>query len=92
MATFDKATPVANSDLLVISATDVFGRRYLLPGLMAREGDGGHAVHGVAVGLLAAALHSLVDFPLQIAGCAVVFVVLSALMVSWRSQSMEPSR
>ena len=52
MATFDKATPVANGDLLVISAVDVFGRRYLLASF---HGD----TNGLATLPVLAAVHAL---------------------------------
>ena len=52
MATFDKATPVANGDLLVISATDVFGRSYLLASF---HGD----TNGLATLPVLAAVHAL---------------------------------
>uniref|UniRef100_A0A7S0EEX2 Endonuclease/exonuclease/phosphatase domain-containing protein n=1 Tax=Phaeocystis antarctica TaxID=33657 RepID=A0A7S0EEX2_9EUKA len=52
MATFDKATPVANGDLLVISAVDVFGRSYLLASF---HGD----TNGLATLPVLAAVHAL---------------------------------
>lgn len=74
--------------VIFLAALWIFSRRYLIPTIL--EGGGGevssYALHGVVVGLVAAALHSLVDFPLQIAGCAVLFVVLSAVVISWRRQ------
>ena len=52
MATFDKATPVANGDLLVIFAVDVFGRSYLLASF---HGD----TNGLATLPVLAAVHAL---------------------------------
>jgi len=52
MASFDKTTPVANGDLLVISATDVFGRSYLLASF---HGD----TNGLATLPVLAAVHAL---------------------------------
>jgi len=52
MATFDKATPVASGDLLVISATDAFGRSYLLASF---HGD----TNGLATLPVLAAVHAL---------------------------------
>ena len=44
-------------------------------------------VHGIVVGIAAVALHSIVDFPLQINACAVLFVVLSGLLVAYRKRT-----
>ena len=52
MSTFDKATPVANGDLLVISVVDIFGRRYLLASF---HGD----TNGLATLPVLAAVHAL---------------------------------
>ena len=52
MASFDKTPSVANGDLLVISATDVFGRSYLLASF---HGD----TNGLATLPVLAAVHTL---------------------------------
>ena len=52
MASFDKSTPVANGDLLVVSVADVFGRKYLLASF---HGD----TNGLATLPVLAAVHAL---------------------------------
>ncbi|HXI03089.1 MAG TPA: O-antigen ligase family protein, partial [Candidatus Saccharimonadales bacterium] len=69
---------------IFLAGLAIFAWRYLLPGILGRRSPQSYAVHGAAVGIVAAALHSAVDFPLQVAGCAVLFVVLSAAVVSHR--------
>jgi len=64
---------------------------YILPGVL-KEGVGDrYAVHGVSIGLIAVGLHSIVDFPLQINACALLFVVLAALLIAYRRREEAPS-
>lgn len=74
--------------LIFLAALGIFMKRYVIPEILGRGEVESYAVHGAIVGITAVALHSLVDFPLQIAGCSVLFVVLSATIVAWR-QRME---
>jgi O-antigen ligase len=72
--------------VIFVAAFAIFAWRYLLPGILNGKEAESYAMHGVVVGIVAVALHSLVDFPLQIIGCAVLFVVLSAVAVAYRTQ------
>lgn len=67
----------------------IFLWRYILPGVLSRRRMDSYAFHGVAVGILAAAAHSIVDFPLQVTACAVLFVLLGGLLVVYRVKVEE---
>jgi O-antigen ligase len=69
------------------AAFGIFAWRYLLPGVLTGRRREPYAVHGIVIGIAAAALHSVVDFPLQINACAVLFVVLSGLLVAYRKRA-----
>jgi len=43
------------------------------------------------VGVLTVALHSFVDFPLQINACAVLLVTMTGLLVATRLTAEEPA-
>jgi O-antigen ligase len=70
--------------VIFVAAFAIFIWRYLLPGILLGGRGERYAMHGVAVGITTIALHSVVDFPLQINGCAVLFVVLSSLLIAHR--------
>jgi O-antigen ligase len=70
--------------VIFLAATGMFAWRYLLAGVLGRKRGDPYAIHGVAIGLISAALHSVVDFPLQITACAALFVSLAGLLVAWR--------
>jgi O-antigen ligase len=69
---------------LFAAALAIFVWRYVRPGLIARGLTDSYAIHGVVVGIFAVALHSIVDFPLQINACAVLLVVMAGLLVAYR--------
>ena len=75
--------------VVFLSALIIFAWKYLLPGVLRDNREEPYMIHGVSVGLIAVALHSAVDFPLQITGCAVLFVVLSALLIAYRSREEQ---
>lgn len=63
-------------------ALGIFAWRHLRPALLELGERGSHGAGGAVTGIVGAALHSFVDFPLQIVGCAALFVVLSAVVAS----------
>ncbi|HZI93979.1 MAG TPA: O-antigen ligase family protein, partial [Patescibacteria group bacterium] len=66
-----------------------FLKRYLfrMPRVAPGEWAGDvHVHHGIAIGLLSILLHSMVDFSLQVAAIALLFVVLSAIMVGSKAR------
>jgi len=69
---------------IFVAALAIFAWRYLLPGVTARGLNDTYAIHGIAVGIFAVALHSLVDFPLQINACAVLLVVMAGVLIAHR--------
>ncbi len=77
--------------VIFAAAFAVFTWRYLLAGVLSRRRRDGYVVHGIAAGILAIALHSVVDFPLQINACAVLFVVLAGLLVAHRTLAEAPA-
>jgi len=70
--------------VLFVAAFGIFAFRYLRPRLAGSGGDEPYAIHGIAVGIVAVAIHSIVDFPLQINACAILLVVMSSLLIAWR--------
>jgi O-antigen ligase len=72
--------------VVFVSASIIFAWNYILPGVLRNDREELYMIHGVAIGLIAVAIHSMVDFPLQITGCAVLFVVLSALLIAYRNR------
>jgi O-antigen ligase len=72
--------------VIFAAAFGIFVWRYILPGILRSTGSDTYVIHGVALGITAIALHSIVDFPLQINGCAAMFVVLAGLLVAYRNR------
>jgi O-antigen ligase len=70
--------------VIFLAALGIFAWRFMLPGILTSRRSEPYTVHGIVVGLVAVAFHSIVDFPLQINACAVLFVVLSSALVAWR--------
>lgn len=70
--------------VIFVAALAIFAWKYMLPGILSSRRSEPYTVHGIVAGLMAVALHSIVDFPLQINACAVLFVVLSSALVAWR--------
>ena len=69
-----------------------FTRRFLFKAPRTAPGDWPgdvHVHHGIAVGLLSILLHSWVDFSLQVPAIALLFVVLSAIMVGDKARHAE---
>lgn len=74
---------------IFLAAFGLFSWKYLFSGLRARGIHDAFAIHGAAVGILAVAVHSIVDFPLQINACAVLLVVMSGLLTAYRRRADE---
>ncbi len=72
-------------------ALGIFAWRHLRPGMLGLGEGRSLAMHGAVTGIVAVALHSFVDFPLQIVGCAVPFVVLSAVVISRQENAEAPA-
>jgi len=77
--------------LVFLAGAGVFARRYLLPSITGARETESYASRGVGVGVLTVALHSFVDFPLQINACAVLLVTMTGLLVATRLTAEEPA-
>jgi len=75
--------------LLFLAAAAVFIRRFWWPALRAREGPLSLFRVGVAISLLTIALHSFVDFNLQIGANGFLFAVLSGVLVGMHRSARD---